>query len=161
MSQTDDDVEPPPLRFWFSSDVGNSRPFYSSLADLRNRIPTDYPISEDDEPPPPRFWFSRNVGTSLPIYSFPEDVRNRLLAAYPISESDDDVQVNLRSISYETCGKKYETCSVCIEDYTNKDIVSVLDCGHIYHANCIKEWGDNYNPSCPLCKTVIPTTPRH
>jgi hypothetical protein len=118
MSQTDDDVEPPPLRFWFSSDVGNSRPFYSSLTDLRNRIPTAYPKS-------------------------------------------DDVQVNLKSISYETCGKKYETCSVCMEDYTNKDIVSVLDCGHIYHTNCIKDWGDNYNPSCPLCKTVIPTTPRH
>jgi hypothetical protein len=122
--------------------------------------------SDDNEPPhrikiPLQFWYTSNPGLSFPIYAMDEDDRNHILANYPEYESDDDVQVEIKSISYETCGKKYETCSVCMEDYINKDLVAVLDCGHIYHTDCIKEWGDNYNPSCPLCKTVIPTSPRN
>lgn len=49
---------------------------------------------------------------------------------------------------------KYDSCVICSEKYTNADIVSNLQCGHIYHFTCITEWG-YYNPVCPLCKSSI------
>ena len=50
--------------------------------------------------------------------------------------------------------KKYESCIICTEEFKNTDIVSVLNCDHIYHPKCIKEWC-NRNASCPLCKAEI------
>jgi len=66
-----------------------------------------------------------------------------------------DVSVIINSQNYDTTEKKYEECSICTEKYESNEMVSVLDCGHVYHPKCIKEWG-HYNPSCPLCKTKIP-----
>ena len=50
--------------------------------------------------------------------------------------------------------KKYESCIICTEDFKNTDVISVLNCDHIYHPKCIKEWC-NHNASCPLCKAEI------
>ena len=50
--------------------------------------------------------------------------------------------------------KKYESCIICTEEFKNTDVVSVLNCDHIYHPKCIKEWC-NRNASCPLCKAEI------
>ena len=50
--------------------------------------------------------------------------------------------------------KKYESCIICTEEFKNTDIVAVLNCDHIYHPKCIKEWC-NRNASCPLCKAEI------
>lgn len=68
-----------------------------------------------------------------------------------------NIFVNIESQLYETTEKKYDSCPICIEKYKNDEEVSVLNCGHIYHPKCIKEWG-HYKPSCPLCKEVIPLT---
>lgn len=69
---------------------------------------------------------------------------------------NDDRVVSVNSITYKNIiDKMYDDkCSICIEKYTLDDIVSVLDCKHIYHTNCIKEWG-KYKPECPLCKKKI------
>jgi hypothetical protein len=152
MSQSDNNIEPPSH---YVIPEGVAIPPRYKLPDLDTTTGSGMPNFLNLP-----FFYCRDPGTTVQMDAMSADLRNRLLAAYPISESDDDVQVNLKSTSYETCGKKYETCSVCMEDYANKDVVSVLDCGHIYHIECIKEWGDNYNPSCPICKTGIPTTPR-
>ena len=50
--------------------------------------------------------------------------------------------------------KKYESCIICTEEFKNTDVVSVLNCDHIYHPKFIKEWC-NRNASCPLCKAEI------
>lgn len=64
--------------------------------------------------------------------------------------------VNVKSQSYETTEKKFDSCSICTDNYKNNEIVSVLDCGHVFHNQCITEWG-HYHPSCPVCKKGIPT----
>ena len=68
----------------------------------------------------------------------------------------ENISVIINCQNYNTTEKKYEECSICTEKYEDDETVSVLDCGHVYHPNCIKEWG-HYNPSCPVCKTGIPT----
>jgi len=50
--------------------------------------------------------------------------------------------------------KKFGECSICSDTYKDSTIVSVLECGHIFHPDCITEWG-HYNPSCPMCKKDI------
>jgi hypothetical protein len=68
-----------------------------------------------------------------------------------------DVKVSVDTQLYNTTEKKFDNCSICTDKYEDAEMVSVLNCGHVYHPKCIKEWG-HYNPSCPVCKAVIPTS---
>jgi len=47
---------------------------------------------------------------------------------------------------------KSATCSICLEEFNSEKDISILDCKHIYHMDCIIEW-INKDPSCPLCRT--------
>lgn len=43
------------------------------------------------------------------------------------------------------------------EEYTDGDNLGILDCGHDFHTNCIKQWLMQKN-LCPICKTTgLPT----
>ncbi|KAJ4976209.1 hypothetical protein NE237_001315 [Protea cynaroides] len=44
-----------------------------------------------------------------------------------------------------------ETCIICQDEYENMDKIGTLDCGHEYHAKCIKKWLLVKNV-CPICK---------
>ena len=70
-------------------------------------------------------------------------------------ERDDTVKLD---INFEIVKEPNITdcCSICHNSYSVEDKITRLACGHLFHYNCIKEWG-YYNPSCPLCKISIPT----
>ncbi|KAL3652597.1 hypothetical protein CASFOL_002278 [Castilleja foliolosa] len=44
-------------------------------------------------------------------------------------------------------------CVVCQTDYGHEESIGVLDCGHEYHRECIKQWLVVKN-SCPVCKST-------
>lgn len=67
---------------------------------------------------------------------------------------NENITLNLTCQSYDTTNTEYDSCSICTDIYDKKEDVTVLNCGHIYHPNCIKEWG-KYKPNCPICKTDI------
>ena len=69
-------------------------------------------------------------------------------------ERDEKIKVDVSSKSYSDTDKVFTSCSICSDDYKDEDIVSVLDCTHVFHKNCIEEWG-HYNPVCPICKASI------
>ncbi|KAL3514470.1 hypothetical protein ACH5RR_027187 [Cinchona calisaya] len=46
-----------------------------------------------------------------------------------------------------------EPCCVCQEEYTDGEELGALDCGHDFHAECIKQWLTHKN-LCPICKTT-------
>ncbi|KAK4381068.1 E3 ubiquitin-protein ligase MBR2 [Sesamum angolense] len=47
-----------------------------------------------------------------------------------------------------------ETCVVCQDDLCQENsTVGVLDCGHEYHASCVRQWLQQKN-ICPLCKAI-------
>tara|TARA_B110000211_G_C13996575_1_gene516493 strand:+ start:627 stop:1085 length:459 start_codon:yes stop_codon:yes gene_type:complete len=62
------------------------------------------------------------------------------------------LQVNTKKFS-ET-KKKYTTCTICQDDFSEDDVVSVLECYHCFHEKCISEWG-KYKPECPNCQKSI------
>nr|GMD33958.1 E3 ubiquitin-protein ligase RNF126-A [Ipomoea batatas] len=57
---------------------------------------------------------------------------------------------NLRSHVPTEMEKK---CSVCQEEYEADDEMGKLECGHLYHIDCIKEWLLQKN-ACPICKSA-------
>ncbi|RWR96391.1 zinc finger protein [Cinnamomum micranthum f. kanehirae] len=44
-----------------------------------------------------------------------------------------------------------ETCIICQAEYEESEKIGILDCGHDYHADCIKQWLLVKN-ICPICK---------
>ena len=46
-------------------------------------------------------------------------------------------------------------CIICLDVIdTAKDAVSALNCGHVFHQNCVTTWLQNKN-SCPKCKKTV------
>ncbi|KAG1346808.1 putative E3 ubiquitin-protein ligase ZFP1 [Cocos nucifera] len=52
-----------------------------------------------------------------------------------------------------------EACIICQVEYDGKERIGILDCGHNYHADCIKQWLLVKN-LCPICKASALTTKR-
>ncbi|KAG8077614.1 hypothetical protein GUJ93_ZPchr0007g3910 [Zizania palustris] len=48
-------------------------------------------------------------------------------------------------------------CSICQEEFEANEEMGRLDCGHIYHVYCIKQWLSQKNV-CPVCKTAVTKT---
>ncbi|KAK9109247.1 hypothetical protein Sjap_017307 [Stephania japonica] len=46
-----------------------------------------------------------------------------------------------------------EPCCICQEEYSEAENLGVLDCGHDFHPDCIKQWLMQKN-LCPICKTT-------
>ncbi|KAK2657500.1 hypothetical protein Ddye_010552 [Dipteronia dyeriana] len=44
-----------------------------------------------------------------------------------------------------------ECCCICQEKYASGEVIGNLDCGHVYHVECITQWVLLKN-SCPICK---------
>ncbi|MCD7461051.1 RING finger protein 24 [Datura stramonium] len=46
---------------------------------------------------------------------------------------------------------RYGSTTESIDDYCDAEELAKIDCGHVYHLDCIKEW-IKLNTSCPMCK---------
>ena len=47
-------------------------------------------------------------------------------------------------------GHEPASCSICTEDFLDKENVRILPCGHIYHRRCIDPWLLGSAGTCPL-----------
>ena len=65
-------------------------------------------------------------------------------------------QNNLTDIQEYIVEKKlidYE-CLICLEDFNERETVSLINCGHMYHTQCIYSWFLTRR-TCPLCDTEL------
>ena len=46
-------------------------------------------------------------------------------------------------------------CTICLEKYKKKEKIIILSCNHNFHEQCIKEWFEKDNNSCPNCRENI------
>jgi hypothetical protein len=65
------------------------------------------------------------------------------------------------SISLSVCGERYDAevreisgCSICLDDFSGDDEISTLECGHIFHKDCVVNWG-KYRQDCPMCRAKV------
>jgi hypothetical protein len=47
-------------------------------------------------------------------------------------------------------GHEPASCSICTEDFLDRENVRILPCGHIYHQRCIDPWLLGFAGTCPL-----------
>lgn len=78
----------------------------------------------------------------------------RSLEEYELKKKDTNIEVQF--YTYNTTDKKYDTCSICQEQYKDDSIVAILSCEHYFDKDCLETWG-KYKPECPMCKLPIPT----
>lgn len=51
--------------------------------------------------------------------------------------------------------KDQSSCSICIDDFVDGDILRQLPCDHFFHAKCIDPWLTKKHAVCPLCKLCL------
>ena len=53
---------------------------------------------------------------------------------------------------YIILNKDFENneCIICLENMIKGERVKILECGHMYHNDCIMEWF-KHKRECPLC----------
>tara|TARA_B100001287_G_C22495098_1_gene440830 strand:- start:38 stop:448 length:411 start_codon:yes stop_codon:yes gene_type:complete len=66
------------------------------------------------------------------------------------------ISINSDTISYADITSddigNFEFCSICLDEEKNN--LSKLECGHLYHKNCIEEWLEK-DLTCPICRNNI------
>ncbi|XP_068494898.1 uncharacterized protein [Phaseolus vulgaris] len=59
---------------------------------------------------------------------------------------------NLEGSTSEEEEEEIDLCIICQDEYKNKEEIGILQCGHEYHADCVRRWLQEKNV-CPLCKS--------
>ncbi|RWS19842.1 E3 ubiquitin-protein ligase RNF167-like isoform X1, partial [Leptotrombidium deliense] len=77
------------------------------------------------------------------------------LCVYKRGRSLDERINDLPSVSYQK-GSTVEECSICYDEYVEKDRLRVLACNHKFHSKCVDVWLRNNNRECPLCRSHVP-----
>ncbi|KAJ0229604.1 RING/U-box superfamily protein [Hirschfeldia incana] len=70
--------------------------------------------------------------------------------------NEETISNRLKQRKYNSGSKstqEVEPCCVCQEEYKEGEEMGVLECGHDFHSQCIKEWLKRKN-LCPICKTT-------
>ena len=104
-------------------------------------------------------WLNQNMNHRSIPYPNPEDgfwdtVGIRL------TEKEFEKVVNT-FVMGKTSREKYRIeksiCSICQEDINSRQHCSILNCKHIFHKKCIKEWLVNTceQPTCPCCRENV------
>ncbi|CAH8360235.1 unnamed protein product [Eruca vesicaria subsp. sativa] len=57
-------------------------------------------------------------------------------------------------MAIQTTKDEYEECTICMDMISEGQDMNSLQCGHIYHHECITNWV-KINESCPLCRETI------
>lgn len=71
---------------------------------------------------------------------------------------DNTKQVNAPNIIF--CSREFtETrCFICLEPFEMFDVVYDIPCNHPFHSSCLQKAVQFSHISCPLCRSIIPTT---
>ncbi|KAF7274844.1 hypothetical protein GWI33_012491 [Rhynchophorus ferrugineus] len=57
----------------------------------------------------------------------------------------------LTKVFISNTSRNVAACTVCLNNFEDKEILKVLPCNHEYHNSCIDRWLSN-NRTCPLCR---------
>lgn len=57
---------------------------------------------------------------------------------------------------YTAQGEETDTCCICLCEFEKNEKMGTLECGHKFHADCIKRWLLSKNV-CPMCRSTAIT----
>jgi len=89
---------------------------------------------------------------------FENDLERALRESFNESEdclkrTDDDI-IEFNSVKYENLEKKDLKCIICLEEFEPSSDVTLTECAHTFHYNCLKEW-IRYKKECAVCRNEI------
>ncbi|GMH05605.1 hypothetical protein Nepgr_007445 [Nepenthes gracilis] len=84
------------------------------------------------------------VNTGLSEESISNHLKTRLYGSLSAT-------INLEELPH--IDQKNVSCIICQDEYDDNDRIAMLDCGHEYHADCLKKWLYLKNV-CPICKST-------
>jgi hypothetical protein len=103
---------------------------------------------------------SNFISSSLSNYiqRLTDDITETVMQSFneqrPI-EKDDTVKYHGNNVSFSILDNDrkelFKTCPICFEDFDENCRVSITDCQHCYHYDCIDEWY-KYRKNCPVCR---------
>ncbi len=82
-----------------------------------------------------------------------EIVIDQSLSEYQMNKKDQEIDI--RSQLYKDISSEMKKCTICQTKFIADDLIAILECKHVSHANCLREWG-KYKPECPICRKEIP-----
>ena len=79
------------------------------------------------------------------------DTREKDAAVKKIVEEVPIINVTLEHFRYNGTEMEAPTCAICIEDLVIGEEAALLECGHMFHKDCVLPWiAKNHN--CPVCR---------
>ena len=78
------------------------------------------------------------------------------MAQESIEKTDRIIKISSQQFSTlsDNIKKDTKSCTICISDFEKEDMISITNCNHIFHTDCIKEWG-KYKTECPICRDPL------
>lgn len=82
-------------------------------------------------------------------YGQDKDVPESTLSDVILEENDDKAL-----LAFEELLKSQTVCAICLEDFEEGCFVRILNCTHLFHSTCLRQWLTK-SVYCPLCKKHV------
>lgn len=69
------------------------------------------------------------------------------------NQKNDNIELVLKKQDFKKLNNK--ECSICCLEFKKDENISILNCNHEFHHDCIREWG-KHKTNCPICRKNIP-----
>ena len=106
---------------------------------------------------------SRNIEIILNHTMIPnaiENMVNNMFYEAILIENFENIQNIKKSdqilkIDFAPFNGNNQDCPICMEKFKKDDMVTDIKCKHLFHKDCIMEWG-KYKNECPNCRDKLP-----
>jgi hypothetical protein len=98
--------------------------------------------------------FANTIFQILSLQNEPTDYFNsdNILSDVVITTDEDDLKT-LKTYKLED--NLDINCTICIENMKKNETILELKCSHTFHCDCIKQYLENYNYKCPICREEV------
>ena len=103
-----------------------------------------------------QFKFCINISKYIPSFlrNDMNQLNNKIEEAYQKNIRIINRNILIKTFKLENNESNDDSCSICLNNYKKEELVSVLNCNHKFHTECIKKWFDN-KTNCPYCRKDI------
>eukprot|EP00866_Antonospora_locustae_P002437 jgi/Antlo1/2437/2576 len=81
----------------------------------------------------------------MAMYVFLMMYQKRVVTILPVTLNAQKTRKALES-------EMYQTCPICLEEFTEESILRELTCRHVFHKSCVDPWLLDWCCLCPLCR---------
>ncbi|ELQ76571.1 ubiquitin---protein ligase [Trachipleistophora hominis] len=87
---------------------------------------------------------------TLQIWLRNQTTKNPLITPYELNRCIVDKYGKLNGSN-----RPFESCLICMDEFTNESVCRVLRCNHNFHKECVDPWLKTKSSRCPYCRELI------